>query len=120
MVQAGTELAFGMINDLQFGPMVMVASGGIYIEILKDRYFSLAPFGQQEALKMIDSLRTRPLLDGVRGAEASDVVQVAQTLANFSQLAYELSDVIAEIDVNPLIVNASGCIAVDGLVISKK
>lgn len=119
MVQAGTELAFGMINDPQFGPLIMVASGGIYIEILKDRCFSLAPFTQNQALQMIDSLRTRPLLDGVRGAAASDVEQVAATLANFSQLAYELSDVIAEIDVNPLIVNASGCIAVDGLILSK-
>ncbi len=119
MVSAGPELAFGMVNDPQFGPMVMVGSGGIYIEILKDRCFSLAPFDPCEALKMIDQLKTRPLLDGVRGSLACDVNQVAQALSNFSQLAADLSDVISEIDVNPLIISPTSCTAVDALVIKK-
>ena len=120
MVGQGTELAFGMVNDPQFGPMVMVGSGGIYIEVLKDRVFSLAPFDEVEAMTMIDSLRTRPLLAGVRGAKAADLNQLAQQLANFSHLAADLSDVISEIDVNPIIVNDKGSIAVDALVIAKE
>ena len=120
MVGHGTELAFGMVNDPQFGPMVMVGSGGIYIEVLKDRVFSLAPFDEVEAMTMIDSLRTRPLLAGVRGAKAADLNQLAQQLANFSHLAADLSDVISEIDVNPIIVNDKGSIAVDALVIAKE
>lgn len=119
MVGTGTELAFGMVNDPQFGPMVMVGSGGIYIEVLKDRVFSLAPFDEVEAMRMIDSLRTRPLLAGVRGAQPADLVQLAKQLANFSQLAADLADVVSEIDVNPIIVNDSGSIAVDALVIAK-
>ncbi|MGB0940955.1 MAG: acetate--CoA ligase family protein [Marinomonas sp.] len=119
MVGQGTELAFGMVNDPQFGPMVMVGSGGIYIEVLKDRVFSLAPFDEVEAMTMIDSLRTRPLLAGVRGAKAADLNQLAQQLANFSHLAADLADVINEIDVNPIIVNDKGSIAVDALVIAK-
>jgi len=119
MVGTGTELAFGMVNDPQFGPMVMVGSGGIYIEVLKDRIFSLAPFDEVEAMRMIDSLRTRPLLAGVRGAKPADLKQLAKQLANFSQLAAELGDVISEIDVNPIIVNEQGSIAVDALVIAK-
>lgn len=119
MVAAGTELAFGMINDPQFGPLVMVGSGGIYIEVLKDRCFSLAPFSQAEARKMIDSLKIRPLLDGARGGAPADIDLLSEALANFSQLAADFSDLISEIDVNPLIVNASGCVAVDGLVIAK-
>lgn len=120
MVGQGTELAFGMVNDPQFGPMVMVGSGGIYIEVLKDRVFSLAPFDEIEAMAMIDQLRTRPLLAGVRGAKAADLEQLAKQLANFSHLAADLSDVIDEIDVNPIIVNDKGSIAVDALVISKE
>jgi acetate---CoA ligase (ADP-forming) len=117
MINEGIELAFGMVNDPQFGPMVMVGSGGIYIEILKDRCFSLAPFDQAEAKRMINSLKSRPLLDAVRGRSAANVELLAQTLAKFSYLAAALADVIAEIDVNPLIVDASGCVAVDALVI---
>ncbi len=119
MITAGPELAFGMVNDPQFGPMVMVGSGGIYIEILKDRCFSLAPFDECEALEMIDSLKTRPLLDGVRGSSACDVNQVAKSLSQFSYLAKDLSDVISEIDINPLIISSSSCTAVDALVIKK-
>lgn len=120
MVAAGLELAFGMVNDPQFGPMVMVGSGGIYIEVLQDRCFSLAPFDQKQALHMLDSLKTRPLLDGVRGQPAADLAQLSGTLAQFSRLAAALGDVIAEIDINPLIVGANGCVAVDALIIARQ
>lgn len=119
MVGQGTELAFGMVNDPQFGPMVMVGSGGIYIEVLKDRVFSLAPFDENEAMRMINSLRTRPLLAGVRGAKPADLDLLAKQLSNFSKLAADLGDVINEVDVNPIIVNEQGSIAVDALVIPK-
>lgn len=119
MVAAGIEMAFGMINDSQFGPMVMVGSGGIYIEILKDRCFSLAPFDRAEASRMLNSLKIQPLLKGVRGRPACDLDKLSQTLARFSELTAALAGVISEIDINPLIVDANGCIAVDALVISK-
>jgi len=119
MAAEGIELALGIVNDPQFGPLVMIGSGGIYIEVLKDRCFSLAPFDQTEARWMIDQLKIRPLLDGVRGQPAMDLSGLADTLHRFSQMADALSDVIAELDVNPLIVTPTGCIAVDALVLGK-
>ncbi len=120
MVSEGIEMAFGMINDPQFGPMVMVGSGGVYIEILKDRCFSLAPFDLSEAKRMLDSLKIRPLLDGVRGQQACDVDKLALTLVRFSELSAALADVISEVDINPLIVSVDNCTAVDALVIGKE
>jgi acyl-CoA synthetase (NDP forming) len=119
MVADGIELAFGMVTDPQFGPLVMVGCGGIYIEILRDRCFSLAPFDCQEAQRMLDSLKIRPLLDGARGRPACDLDVLARTLSRFSELAAALADVVAEIDINPLIVGAHNCIAVDALVIGQ-
>jgi len=119
MVAGGTELALGIVNDPQFGPLVMIGSGGIYIEVLKDRCFSLAPFDRDEAGRMIDQLKIRPLLDGVRGQPGVDIDLLADTLSRFSLMADALSDVLAGLDVNPLIVNADGCIAVDALVLGK-
>lgn len=119
MAAGGVELALGIVNDPQFGPLVMVGSGGIYIEVLKDRCFSLAPFDVAEAERMINQLQIRPLLEGVRGQAAVDLPQLAATLSRFSLMADALSDVIAEVDVNPLIVKADGCIAVDALVLGK-
>jgi len=119
MVGKGTELAFGMINDPQFGPLVMVGSGGIYIEILKDRHFALAPVAADEARNMVESLKIMPLLAGARGSKAADLTALTNTLVKFSEFVAEFSDLIDEIDINPLIVNEQGCIAVDGLIIGK-
>ncbi len=120
MVAEGIEMAFGMINDPQFGPMVMVGSGGVYIEILKDRCFSLAPFGLDEAKRMVDELKIKPLLAGARGRPACELNILARTLARFSNLVAALGDVIEEVDINPLIVDHNGCIAVDALIIGKE
>ena len=70
--------------------------------------------------RMINQLQIRPLLEGVRGQAAVDLPQLAATLSRFSLMADALSDVIAEVDVNPLIVKADGCIAVDALVLGKR
>ncbi len=119
MVAEGTEMAFGMLNDPQFGPMVMVGAGGIYIEILKDRCFSLAPFDSAEAERMLNQLKIRPLLEGTRGRTPCDLNTLRDTLVKFSRLVLLLGDVIEEIDINPLIVDHKGCVAVDALVIGK-
>jgi hypothetical protein len=68
---------------------------------------------------MLDSLKIRPLLDGARGRPACDLDVLARTLSRFSELAAALADVVAEIDINPLIVGAHNCIAVDALVIGQ-
>jgi acetate---CoA ligase (ADP-forming) len=120
MVQGSIELAIGLLNDEQFGPVVMVAAGGIFIELLRDRAVRLAPFGVDTAREMIDSLVCRPLLDSFRGSPACNVDHLAFTVSRISRLAADLGDVISEMDVNPLKVGAHGCIAVDALVTASR
>ena len=119
MADGRVEMAFGVISDPQFGPIVMVASGGIFIEVLRDRQVTLAPLDMAAAMRSIDSLTTRPLLDAVRGKEACDVEAVAHALTRLSVLAADLGDWIQEMDVNPVKVGPNGCVAVDALVIPK-
>jgi len=120
MAEPGIELALGLINDPQFGPVVMVGAGGVLVELLRDARYRLAPFGAATARRLLDGLAVRPLLDGARGARPANVDAAAQAIARFSVMAAELADVISECDVNPLIVGPGGAVAVDALVISKK
>ena len=117
METEGVEVAFGYIKDPQFGPLVLIASGGVFIEIFKDRQIALAPFGEESALKMINQLKINPLLDGARGTEICDKQALASALANFSKLAYDLRDFIEEMDVNPIKVHKNGCVAVDAMIV---
>ena len=89
------------------------------VETLGDRCFSLAPFDQAEARRLIGRLAIRPLLDGVRGAAPADIDALAAALAAFSVLAHSLGEVIAEIDVNPVVAGPAGCLAVDALVVGR-
>lgn len=118
MAPSGVELAFGMVRDAQFGPIVMVGAGGVLIESLNDRCFALPPFGKQDAARLIDRLGLSRLLDGVRGAPAADRDSLSEALSRFSVLAAALGDVIAEIDVNPVIAGPQGPVAVDALVMA--
>lgn len=119
MVPPGVEIAFGIVRDPQFGPYMMVASGGIWIEVLKDRAVALPPLSLEEAGEMIGRLRINPLLDGKRGMAPADRAALHEALARFSMLAADLGDLIQEMDVNPLIVSAQGCIAVDALLVGR-
>jgi acyl-CoA synthetase (NDP forming) len=117
MVTGGIEVSLGMKNDAHYGPMLIVASGGIFIELLNDRAFSLAPVTPNQAEAMLNSLKLSKLLDGVRGQPAVDRQALIHLVTRFSELAYAFSDSIAEIDLNPVIVNQAGCTIVDALVI---
>jgi succinyl-CoA synthetase beta subunit len=116
----GVELSFGMTGDPQFGPIVMVGAGGVLIEMLKDRRFALPAFGPEEAMRHLDALALRPLLDGKRGAAPADIGSLAQALSRFSVLAADLGDLIAEMDVNPLIAGPNGCLALDALIVPRR
>ena len=116
MVDPGVEMALGVVHDLQFGPLVMVAAGGVLIETLGDRRLALPPLDEARASKLIDRLDVRPLLDGVRGAPPADVKALARALSRLSLLARDLGDLIGALDVNPVIVGSRGCVAVDALV----
>ena len=118
MAPQGVELAFGFLNDAQFGPIVMVSAGGTLVELLEDKVSALAPFGQTEARHLIGRLRLRPMLDGIRGSPGVNLDRLAKALTCFSVLAMALSNCLREVDVNPVIANSDGCLAVDSLVIA--
>jgi acetyltransferase len=108
----GTELLFGIKKDPQFGPVLVVGTGGIYTEVFKDVTRSLIPVSRIDAEAMLQSLRIYPILEGIRGQKGtrlSTLVDVAQAL---SQLALDYPE-IAELDLNPVMANAEGCWCVD-------
>ncbi|MEZ0235985.1 MAG: acetate--CoA ligase family protein [Actinomycetota bacterium] len=118
MAPEGVEVALGLVRDPTFGPLVLVAAGGILVEILHERALALPPFDEVGARRLIDRLQVRTLLDGVRGAEASDVDSLAAAASRLSVLAADLGDRLDALDVNPVIVSPGGCVAVDALVVS--
>ena len=118
MASPGVEVALGIVRDPTFGPLVLVAAGGVLVELIHDRKLALPPIDEDAARRLIDGLAMRPLLDGVRGAPPSDVDALARAVSRLSVLAVELGDLIAELDINPVIVSSQGCVAVDVLVVT--
>jgi acyl-CoA synthetase (NDP forming) len=108
MVSGGVELIAGVSRDPVFGPVVMVGLGGIYAEILKDVAVQVAPVSEDEALRMIRSLKMFPLLDGARGQAKADVAAAARTVARLSEFACRHASDVAEIDMNPILVKPEG------------
>jgi len=117
MVGKGVEAALGAINDPEFGPYVMIAAGGVLIELLDDRAVALAPISRAKAGGMIGRLKLRKLLAGLRGAPPADEPALADALWRLSHLAYDLRDGLRELDINPIIVGPSGAVAVDALIV---
>ncbi len=102
-VRGGREVIVGMIQDPNFGPLIMFGLGGIYVETLKDVTFRIPPLTDLDAQEMIRQIRGYKLLEGVRGEQPVDFDGLAQVLQRFSQLVEDLPQV-AEIEVNPLMV----------------
>jgi 4-hydroxybutyrate---CoA ligase (ADP-forming) len=107
MIISAKEVILGAKQDQLFGPLVMVGLGGIYVEVLKDVVFRLAPIDEQEAEKMVDSIKAIKLLKGVRGEAPSDLAAVVDSLLRLSQLITDFPE-IEEFDINPLLVLESG------------
>jgi acetyltransferase len=112
MVDHGKELLLGLVRDPQFGPLVMVGFGGVYVEILNDTAMRLTPLGFVDAREMLDELKMAPLLHGVRGEAAVDVAGLCDTVCRFAQLGTELPELM-ELEVNPLVASPRGVVAVD-------
>ena len=110
----GLEVLVGMNRDPQFGPLVTFGLGGIYVEILKDVTFRIAPFSREEAEAMIGEIRAHALLDGVRGKPPMDKEAILDTIMRIGQLVQDFPE-IAELDINPLMVypHGQGAIAID-------
>jgi 4-hydroxybutyryl-CoA synthetase (ADP-forming) len=107
MITSAKEIILGAKQDPLFGPLVMVGLGGIYVEVLKDVVFRLAPIDEQEAEKMIESIKAIKLLKGIRGEAPSDLAAVADSLQRLSQLITDFPE-IEEFDINPLLVLERG------------
>lgn len=113
---AGVELALGLVRDPLLGPLVVVAAGGVLVELLDDRAVALPPVSETVARQAISRLRVNRLLQGFRGAASADVSSVVAAVRGLSQLAVELGDVVDALDINPLIAGPAGAVAVDVLV----
>ncbi len=108
----GAEIALGIVRDVGFGPLVMVASGGTNLSLWDDQTFLLPPFRETDVLAALRSLRTWPLLAGYRGSEPVDTRALARDAVQLGRLAVEWPQV-AELDVNPVIVTTGGAYCVD-------
>lgn len=116
MAKPGQECIFGIFRDPHFGPAIMFGLGGVFVEVLKDVAFGVAPLNSDDIDRMIASIRGRALLDGVRGEPAKDLPAVRQLIQCLSQIATD-HPALAELDLNPVIVHPRGSSIVDARVI---
>jgi hypothetical protein len=111
------ELHLGILVDDQFGPLVVVAPGGVLVEAFDDRSVAMPPLSVDRAGALLNRLRLARVLDGMRGSPPVDRSAVAAAISALSQLAIELGEVLEAVDINPLIAGPRGCIAADALVV---
>ena len=119
MMSGGVEMIVGITRDSQLGAAVMVGSGGIFAEVLRDVAVRPLPLDEADAREMIESLRGYALLKGARGRAPANVDALVDVVMAVARLATVGGDRIAELDLNPVIVNADRAVAVDSLVIAK-
>ena len=113
MVEGGLELLVGVSHDPTFGPCVTAGLGGVYVEALDDVARLLPPFNASEAAHALSRLRSRVIFDGFRGGPVVQIPHISDIMVKISKLATELGSEVAEMDLNPLIATAEGCIAAD-------
>jgi acetyltransferase len=119
MTPPGVEIVLGIKNDRQFGPLIATGLGGIMIELLGDTAVRLAPVNDQAARAMLASLKGHALLTGFRGKPGVDIDALVDTICRLSELAHDLSDIVDQIDVNPVIAGGSGVMAADALLVCR-
>ncbi|MBF0433087.1 MAG: acetate--CoA ligase family protein, partial [Fibrobacteria bacterium] len=107
MCGRGREVILGMTRDPQFGPMLMFGLGGIFVEVMKDVTFHIAPITEAEARQMLETTKSYALLKGVRGQRSVDMNAIALSLQRISQLVTDFPQII-EMDINPFIVGLPG------------
>lgn len=118
MLPPSRELILGMNRDSQFGPLLMTGLGGIYVEVLKDVSFRLAPVSEEDAMDMLRELKSYWLLLGARGEPPADIDAVIESVLRISQLVTDFPE-INELDINPLRVmeEGKGCLAADARIV---
>ncbi len=116
MAPQGTEVIVGMTTDPQFGPVLMFGLGGIMVEVLKDVSFRLVPLAEKDADQMINEIKGRPVLEGVRGQPASDLKALRNTILKVSEFV-EKHPEVRELDLNPVFAYPDGAVAVDARIV---
>ncbi len=114
MIRTGREVIVGATRDPQFGPLVMFGLGGIYVEVLEDVSFRVAPLSRRDAEEMVREIRSYPLLASFRGGDPADEEAVVDAILRVSRLGADFPE-IQEMDINPLLVlpKGSGIRAID-------
>lgn len=116
MAPPGQEVVLGGLRDPQFGPVIMVGLGGVFVEVLKDVAFRVCPIGEQDARAMLAELKGAPLLEGTRGRRPVDLDALIDVMLRFGGeggLLEAVIDAVSEVDLNPVIVSERGAVAVD-------
>jgi len=110
----GKEVILGMSHDRSFGSLIMFGLGGIYVEVMKDVSFRVAPLLKRDAESMLEEVKGFPILKGVRGEKKSDINALIDAILRLSQLVTDFPEII-EMDINPLMVlpEGEGVVAVD-------
>lgn len=116
MAKQGTEVIVGMTTDPQFGPVMMFGLGGIMVEVLKDVAFRLVPLTDKDAAQMINEIKGKPILDGVRGGAPADMAALRNTMVKVSELVQKHPE-IRELDLNPVFAYPNGALAVDARIV---
>ncbi len=119
MVSGGIETIVGVTNRPPFGPVVAFGLGGIFVELLKDITFRLAPIDEAGAAAMLGEIKGAAMLDGYRGQAAANKGRLAAAIAGISKLAVDFGEEIQELDVNPLVVDGDRAVALDALIVLK-
>ncbi|MFD9439393.1 acetate--CoA ligase family protein [Streptomyces sp. NPDC060006] len=121
MVEPGVEMVVGVTHDDLFGPTVTVGLGGVLVEVLRDTAVRVPPFGEDQARTMLDELRGRALLDGVRGRPPADLDALVEVVLRVQRMALELDGELSELDINPLMVlpRGQGAVALDALAVCR-
>lgn len=116
MAPKSVEVVVGMLRDPTFGPTVMFGLGGVFVELMKDVVFRLAPLTKEEALDMIKKIKGYPLLAGFRGSKPLDINSLAELISTISKIGVEVQE-IDQMDLNPIIVYEKGFLIVDARII---
>ncbi|MFW9922364.1 MAG: acetate--CoA ligase family protein [Candidatus Thorarchaeota archaeon] len=117
MVTPSTEIIIGVTRDPTFGPAIMFGLGGIFVELLKDVSFRIAPITKDDAIEMIHEIKALPMLQGFRGGPKVNLENIVDVLLKISKLSTEFIDDILEIDLNPIFAYDNHLLTVDARVI---
>lgn len=116
MLPGGVEVIIGMSRDAQFGPVLMFGLGGVWVEVLKDVSFRIAPLTREDAREMMAEIKGRFLLEGYRGQEPVDLGALEEILLRLADFAERVPEV-EEVDLNPVLATGAGAVVVDARII---